>query len=249
MNLIDILQRTETGRKTLKKAANVSGYAHHNAPARIKDFFARHKSSAEGPRTRMASKYTDAVLATAHKRIVSGKQRYTCDTLLSELQEDGILPPNCNPHCFLHALTAYLRARGWHLTANCTKSEVWQAPTDLPQRVEFSKKLLAALKSGEIKLEDLYFEDETTWLELGHPKCKLHEAFMKLCCAHSSGCTAKCMLRKHLNFQRYIHYSSSYLFVRFSPHGCSLPGQARTAPPAHPRANHTPLQRASQRKS
>lgn len=151
-------------------AAEFSGLSPQHTRARLVDHLAKHGSFSEAPHPRESPKFTPQVLEEAkHYMVDAGDVRYTCGDVIAHLVEDGLLDLPVNHTNFLRRFGEYLAGQGYTLVVN-SRSMIFEiTPEAARQRAATAQQFLQELGS-DYQLEDIIFEDETTFEEGPHPK-------------------------------------------------------------------------------
>lgn len=151
-------------------AAEFSGLSKQHTRVRLVDYLARHGSFSEAPHPRASPKFTPQVLEEAKDYMVAADDvRYTCGQVIAHLVDDGLLDLPVNHTNFLRRFKEYLAGQGCTLVVNSTSMVFEITPDAARQRAAVAEQFLQELGS-DYQLEDIIFEDETTFEEGPHPK-------------------------------------------------------------------------------
>lgn len=122
------------------------------------------------PHNRKCTVYTPELLQEALDVAANADGRITVEQLLSLLTS---LPAgHHDKQYFTQKLREFCNKQGLRFQAFSTDTKVFLQNDDFPKRVEYAKRMLSKLDSGDYQLGKLVFVDETSIQESAHPKCK-----------------------------------------------------------------------------
>lgn len=165
MFIIDYLKNGDA-----KAAAEFSGLTGQHALERVTEHLEKYGTLEEAPHPSRPSKFTPFVLEAATDYVVENEDRPIATTeIVRYLEGAHYLEPPTDNHNFLVHWREWLAEQGLALTVG-TRAMVFKIePENMQKRMEWAQQMSREFGSVE-KLENVIFEDETTFEESPHPK-------------------------------------------------------------------------------
>lgn len=183
--LLYIISYLKTG--DAKAAAKYSGLKGQHARERIAKHLETYGRLEEAPHPSPPTKFTPIVLEAATDYVVENDDRPIGATeVVRYLEGAHYLEPPTNTHNFIVHWRKGLAEQGLTLTVGTSPMIFKIEPENMEKRMKWAQQMSRELRSV-VKLEDMIFEDETTFEESPHPKgtartMLLRNLTLSLCC-------------------------------------------------------------------
>lgn len=165
-------------------AAASLGHTHHYGP-RLVEHLKKYGTFAEAEHNRAPSKFTPEVMAAAKQQLLDmADTELTTEDLVRELEQRGWLTAPTNCHNFLVRFKEYLAAHDLTLQVGSTSMIFRITEESASEREKVARKLLE-LVPNDAALQNIVFEDETTFEESPHPKGRCQEMVFNSVALHN----------------------------------------------------------------
>ena len=166
--LLYIIKYLDTG--DAKAAAKLSGLRGQHVRERLAQHLEKYGTLEEAPHPSPPSKFTQFVLEAATAYVVENEDMPIGTTeVVRYLEGANYLEPPTNNHNFLKHWKEWLAEQGLTLTVGTSAMIFKIEPENMQKRMEWAQQMSREFGSL-VKLEDVIFEDETTFEESPHPK-------------------------------------------------------------------------------
>ena len=166
--LLYIIKYLDTG--DAKAAAKFSGLREQHVRERLAQHLEKYGTLEEAPHPSPPSKFTQFVLEAATAYVVENEDMPIGTTeVVRYLEGANYLEPPTNNHNFLKHWKEWLAEQGLTLTVGTSAMIFKIEPENMQKRREWAQQMSREFGSL-VKLEDVIFEDETTFEESPHPK-------------------------------------------------------------------------------
>lgn len=170
-----------------KAAAKDSGLKGQHARERLAKHLETYGTLEESPHPSPPTKFTPIVLEAATDYVVENDDRPIGTTeIVRYLEGAHYLEPPTNNHNFLQHWREWLAEQGLTLTVGTSAMIFKIDPENMKKRMKWAQQMSRELGSV-LKLEDMIFEDETSFEESPHPKGTARKMLLRnltlpLCC-------------------------------------------------------------------